>query len=368
MTERRPKASEVESKASGQVASAPGRLRPDIREVARLAGVSIATVSRAFNKPDSLRPETKARVLRAANQINYIPDSAARALVSSRTRRIGAVIPTINDSIFAQFVEALQQRLAEAGYALLLGVSDFNSTAEARELRGLIEGGVDAVLLCGAARDESVYELLTSRGVPYLNYNILRPGAAHPSIGCDYRKSAFKAANYLLELGHRNIALVDHILERNDAAKERMAGGTEALRSHGLHVAREQTYQSEYSIENGRRALTYLLSHNPDLSAILFGNDVLAVGALLEAQRLGIDVPGDLSLIGFDDLELAAQISPGLTTIRVPTDEMGHRAAENLLLRLGNKEAPHTLEIETELVLRATTAPAGSPPIADPEQ
>jgi LacI family transcriptional regulator len=169
MTERRPKASEVESKASGQVASGPGRLRPDIREVARLAGVSIATVSRAFNKPDSLRPETKARVLRAANQINYIPDSAARALVSSRTRRIGAVIPTINDSIFAQFVEALQQRLAEAGYALLLGVSDFNSGAEARELRGLIEGGVDAVLLCGAARDESVYELLTSRGVPYLN-------------------------------------------------------------------------------------------------------------------------------------------------------------------------------------------------------
>lgn len=335
-----------------------------IRDVARAAGVSIATVSRAFNRPEAVSAETRERVMAAAQRLTYIPDGAARSLSSQKSFRVGVVIPTMDDSIFARFVEALQRHLGSIGYALLIGVDRFDSQAELAEIRGLIESGVDAVVLCGAQRGPATYELLRTRALPYLITHVHAPDAAQISVGYDNREGAATAAHYLVDLGHREIGVMDYPPERNDRAALRMAAVAEALAARGLELRPERRIERPFSIEEGRIGLRLLLAQDPRPTAVFCGNDILAVGALFEAQAQGIAVPEALSIIGYDDLELAAQVTPALTTVHVPTGEMGARAAEILSLMLSGKQVPRTTRIGTDLIIRSTTGPAPRRPAA----
>ena len=329
-----------------------------IRDVAREAGVSIATVSRAFNKPEFVNTETRERVLQAAKLLMYIPDGAARSLSSQKSYRVGAIIPTMDDSIFARFVESLQRRLGEIGYALLIGIDQFDAAVELKEVRSLIESGVDALVLCGAQRSDETYELLCTRSLPYLITHVHAPDAEQISVGYDNLKGAARAADYLLDLGHREIGVMDYPTERNDRAALRVAGVVEALKARGVVLPPERFVERPFSIEEGRIGLRLLLAQDPPPTAVICGNDILAVGALFEAQAQGIAVPETLSIVGYDDLELAGQVTPALTTVHVPTGEMGARAAEILLMMLAGQAAPHATRIETNLVIRGTTGPA----------
>ena len=328
-----------------------------IRGVACEAGVSTATVSRVFNRPDTVKSQTRERVLEAAKSLNYIPDSAARALSSQVTRRIGALIPTMNDSIFACFIDALHLRLSKDGYTLLVGIYNFDPQTETKELHSLIESGVDGIVLCGSQRSIELYNLLERRQIPFLNANIYTPDSPHPSVGPDYRSSMAEATRYLLDLGHRSIGLIDDAPHLNDRADERLAGIKEALKDRGLDLPGECHVERSFSFEGGRNGLSALLKHTSNLTAVICGNDVLAIGALFEARDRCISIPDELSIIGFDNLELAAQTSPDLTTINVPTGEMGARAAEKLLLTLANKPASHATHIKTNLIIRGSTGP-----------
>ena len=333
-------------------------LHSGIRDVAREAGVSIATVSRAFNKPEFVNAETREKVFDAAQRLRYIPDGAARSLSSQKSFRVGAVIPTMNDSIFARFIESLQRRLGDIGYALLVGIDRFDSELELKEVRSLIESGVDALVLCGALRAEETYELLRSRRLPYLITHVQTSGAEQISVGYDNLTGAARATDYLLDLGHRVIGVIDYPPTRNDRAALRRAGVEQALAGRGLELPPERCVDRTFSIEDGRVGLRMLLAQDPAPTAVFCGNDILAVGALFEAQAQGIVVPERLSIIGYDDRELAGQVTPPLTTVHVPTGEMGARAAEVLSLMLAGKPAPSATRVDTNLIIRGTTGPA----------
>ncbi len=328
-----------------------------IRDVAREAGVSIATVSRAYNRPDSVKQKTLERVFEAARRLKYIPDSAARALGSKTSRRIGVLIPTIDDSIFARFIGALQQQLSKSKYTLLVGVYDFDPEYEAKELHSLIESGVDGLVLCGAKRSNDLYELLQGRNIPFINASIYVPESPHPSVGPDFRSAATDLTRYLLDFGHQKIGFIDLPSDTNDRAALRLAGIVDALESECLTLPSERHIERPLSIEDGRIGLRTLLEHTPDLTAVICGNDVYAIGALFEAKDLGITVPEEMSIVGFDNLELSAQVSPGLTTVNFPTAEMGARVAEKLLMILMGKPTPHAIRIETNLIIRGSAGP-----------
>ncbi|MBL4757498.1 MAG: LacI family DNA-binding transcriptional regulator [Rhizobiales bacterium] len=328
-----------------------------IRDVAREAGVSTATVSRTFNRPDSVKHQTLERVFEAARKLNYIPDSAARAMGSKVSRRIGVLIPTIDDSIFTRFIGALQQRLSKDRYTLLVGVYDFDPEYEANELHSLIESGVDGVVLCGARRSNDLYELLQGRNIPFVNASIYSPESPYPSVGPDFRSAAKELTRYLLDFGHRKIGFIDLASDTNDRAALRLAGIVDALEPECLSLPNERHIERPLSFEDGRIGLRTLLEYTPDLTAVICGNDVFAIGALFEAKDLDISVPGELSIVGFDNLELSAQISPGLTTVNFPTAEMGARVAEKLLMTLMGKPTPHAIHIETNLIIRGSSGP-----------
>jgi len=335
-----------------------------IREVARAAGVSIATVSRAFNRPEVVNAETRERIMAAAQSLTYIPDGAARSLSSQKSFRVGVVIPTIEDSIFARFLEALQQRLGNIGYALLIGVDRFDAEREVTEVRHLIESGVDAVVLCGAQRSPETYELLEALALPYLITHVHAQDETQISVGFDNREGAAMAIHYLVDLGHQEIGVIDYPPARNDRAGLRLAGVIEALTERDLELPPALRIERPFSIEEGRVGLRQLAAQNPRPTAIFCGNDILAVGALFEAQAQGIAVPEELSIIGYDNLELAAQVAPALTTVHVPSSEMGAQAAKILSLMLSDKSVPRRTRIGTALIIRNTTGPARRRPAA----
>jgi LacI family transcriptional regulator len=330
---------------------------PKLSDVAILAGVSTATVSRCLNGPGSVRPALRERVEAAVRRLGYVPHGAARALASQRSKTIGAVVPTFDNAIFASGIQALQRRLSEAGYTLLLACSDYDPANELRQIESLVARGVDGVMLVGEARDPRVYRLLAAKSLPYVNAWIYKAASAHPCVGFDNREAACRLARYIIDIGHTEIAMIAGITVHNDRAAERVAGVRQALAERGLRLAPGRLVESPYNIADGRLALRQVLSAARPPTAVICGNDVLAFGALFEAQRQGIEVPDRLSISGFDDLELASQLDPPLTTMRVPTAEMGRRAAEYLLARLGNRPTQECVALEVGLTVRGTTAP-----------
>lgn len=330
---------------------------PTLEDVARQAEVSTATVSRYFSAPEKVRPALRLRVREAIDRLGYTPHGAARALASQRSNTVGAVIPTLDNAIFATVVQALQKELAAEGRTLLLAASDYDPERERSQVENLIVRGVDGLMLTGEARDPGIYALLERRGIRYVSTYVHHPHSAHPTIGFDNRAAMSKLVGYLHDLGHRSFAMIAGIPDNNDRASERIAGVTDALESKGLHLAERRLLRCAYSIEAGRQALAQLMDLDQRPTAIVCGNDVLALGALLEARAHRLRVPEDLSITGFDDLDLAKEIPPGLTTIHAPLKAMGRRTAAYLLEPLADSSKVLHAELAAELVVRGSTAP-----------
>jgi LacI family transcriptional regulator len=331
--------------------------QPRLADVAHLAAVSTATVSRVLNQPDAVTPQLRKRVHAAVETLGYVPHGPARALASRRSNTIGAVVPTIDNAIFARNLQALQARLFQSDLTLLLASSDYSYEREQREVQSLVERGIDGLILVGEAHERSVYRLLETKHVPYVNTWIYREDSPHPCVGFDNVQAAYQIGSYLLDIGHRNIAMVAGVRQGNDRAAARVDGVTAAMAERGIRFAPGHLVEHEYEIAEGRRAASRLLASPNRPTAIVCGNDVLAFGVLFECRARGINVPHDVSITGFDDLDLAANMDPPLTTIRVPAAEMGHRAAEYLLARLEKTPIPEKTELQAALVVRETTAP-----------
>ena len=332
-----------------------GSGRPTLDDVARRAEVSTATVSRFLSGPEKIRPAMRRRVQEAIDLLGYTPHGVARALASQRSNTIGAVVPTLDNAIFAAVIQTLQKELAAQNQTLLVAASDYVPEREREQIEALVVRGVDGLMLTGAVRDPAIYAQLTGRGIRYVNTYIHDSESPHPTIGFDNRRAMHKLVGYLHDLGHRDFAMIAGIAEGNDRAQARIRGTHDALRMKGLTLAADNLLERPYSMSAGRAALRRLMTKGEPPSAVLCGNDVLAVGALLEAAAMGLEVPRDLSVTGFDDLDLAKEIPPGLTTIHAPLEEMGRKTAAYLLQELSDGEEPPHIELPAELVVRGST-------------
>ncbi len=333
-----------------------GSGRPTLEDVAEAAGVSTATVSRCLSHPEKVRRELRRRVGEIIARLGYSPHGAARALASSRTNTIGAVIPTLSNAIFASVVQTLQGALAAKGRTLLLAASDYDHAREAQQIGNLVVCGIDGLMLTGEERDPAVYELLQRRQIRKVCTYVYHPHSPHSTIGFDNAAAMRRLVAYLHDLGHRRMAMIAGLSQGNDRARERIEGVKAALAERDL--APSAVLERDYGVNEGRQALQLLMAAAEPPTAILCGNDVLALGALLEVARLGIAVPGRISITGFDDLVLAREIPPGLTTIHAPLAEMGRQAADYLMASTAAEATPLHRELPADLVVRGSSGPA----------
>lgn len=334
------------------------KLNVRLADVARAAGVSLSTASRALGDAAVVQEDTRARVREAAAMLGYLPHGAARALATQRSRTIGAVFPPVDNPIFAAATQALAHELASRGYTLLLATHEYDPGAELAAARALLERGVDGLVLVGMDHHPDLYRMLAQSGVPYeLAWSIDPAGYQH-CIGVPHRLAAIRLTQHLLDLGHREFAAVAGRTARNDRARDRLAGTRETLASHGLDLPPERVVETEFTVGHGRRALRDLLDRAPGFTAVVCGNDVLAIGVLHECTRRRIEVPRQISVAGFDDIEMAAVTTPPLTTVRVPAADIGRLAAERMLARLAGTHVAPVEELRVELIVRESTGRA----------
>jgi LacI family transcriptional regulator len=328
-----------------------------LSDVAKRAGCSAATVSRVLNKPDRVDPAARERVDAAIAELGYLRNGAARALRSRRTRTIGAIIPTLDHAIYAHLLSALQACTSEHGYSLLVTTSGFQIEQELRQARLLVERGAEGIVLVGHTHSAALYTALETNGIPFVNTYTYKPDSPHASVGFDNRAASRQIVDYLIDLGHRDFAIMVGFQKDNDRVKDRVAGVLDAIAARRIVTSPPMVVEEPYSIEGGREGLRRILGTTPGPTAIICGSDVLAFGAIIECDSMGVAVPQQVSIAGFDDLEFAAHLRPPLTTIRVPAAEMGRRAGELLIARIGGQPHAAHYPLETNLILRRSTAP-----------
>jgi LacI family transcriptional regulator len=337
--------------------------RVRVEDVAAVAGVSGATVSRLINRTGPVSPILRERIERAVAQLGYVPNGAARALASHRTRAVGVIIPTLENANFAISAEGAQRYLIKAGYQMLVASSDYDPAQEWAHIQSLVAHGIDGIILVGARRSEEVTEYLRMRRLPYVvTWSLAEKDT--PSVGFDNSEAARQLAKHLLDLGHRQVGVIAGLTENNDRAAARLDGVRRAFRERGLEFPRELLIERPYRIVEGQLALRALLAMSPPPTAVICGNDQLAFGALIECHRQGIGVPDQVSIVGFDDLEFASQLLPPLTTIHVPAEEIGRRAAAFLVDRLNGRASPMTTEVAVSLVVRGSSGPPPASAVA----
>ncbi len=328
------------------------RPRPRLVDIAAAAGVSLATASRSLAQPDIVSPETRARVRAAALRLGgpHALDTA-RSLPGSG---IAAIVPTLDNPIFARALQAMQALLAGAGRHLLVASSDYQPEIELSVLRGLLARGVDGVILVGAQRSPEAWELLESADVPVVL--TWCDDARFDAVVVDNHAAGRIAAEHLIELGHTRLGVVCGATRQNDRQRARVEGVRQALTAHGLDLPEWRVAEQEFTLAGGRTGCAALLALAEPPTAIVCGIDQLAVGCLVEAQSRGISVPGALSVVGIDNLEMAAHLSPALTTVHVPTARIGEAAAGLMLARLRGEPAQRLVELPIELVVRRSSA------------
>ena len=333
---------------------------PTLQDVALAAGVSTATVSRCLNFPDHVAEPTRLKVQAAIAQLGYSPNFGAKAMAARRTNTIGAIIPTMENAVFARGLQAFQEELREHGFTMLVASTSYRADIEEEQIRSLVARGADALLLIGHDRAPEIYDFLETQGVPALVTWAFDPSVARPSVGFDNAAAMQAMAGEVVALGHRNLALISADVARNDRAAARVLGVQRAMIIAGLNPDHLNIIQTPYGIEEGAAAFAQIMTGEHTPTAIFCGNDVLAVGALRAARERGIRVPQDVSIIGFDDIQLAQITHPPLTTVHVPHREMGRRAALALVQLVNHGVALQTVELPAHSVIRGTLGPAPS--------
>ncbi|MGB0532570.1 MAG: LacI family DNA-binding transcriptional regulator [Paracoccaceae bacterium] len=331
---------------------------PTLQDVADLAAVSTATVSRCLNNSGHVTEKTRLKVQQAIQTLGYSPNFGAQALAAKRTNTIGAIIPTMENAIFARGIQAFQETLAENGITLIIASCSYRPELEEEQIRSLVARGADALLLIGQSRPAATYQFLARRNIPYVLAWAHKKDSQHCYIGFDNQAAAQTITRQVLELGHRNLGVIVGLTRNNDRARDRITGIEHAIADYGAQTAPLQVIEAEYTFQEGAKALDQLLANPTPPTAVICGNDVLAVGAVKRAKQLGLAVPEDLSITGFADIEVSELIDPELTTVHVPHREMGIAAAKSLIAMLKTQTPVESHLLETRIVNRQSLGPA----------
>jgi LacI family transcriptional regulator len=336
--------------------------RTTLRDVARLAGVHPATASRALNEETRalVNEDTARRVLRAAEEVGYRPNPIARGLKTNRSYTIGVLIPDLNNPLFPPILRGIEDRLEVAGYTPLIANTDNDPERELLDTQAMRARQVDGIIAATARRDHGLFDEVVAAGLDLVLVNRWLPDVAISSATADDRKGQRLAVQHLTDLGHRSIAYIAGPLDYSTGF-DRREGFLEAVRGAGLEPDPALIVVSEAFTESeGTRLCGALLDGGREFTAIAAANDLLALGCLDAFAERGVDCPGEISVVGFNDMPFAARFQPPLTTIHIPHYEIGSAAAELMLERLqgADGETRH-IRLEPTLVVRSSTsAPA----------
>jgi LacI family transcriptional regulator len=321
-------------------------------DIARQAGVSPQTVSRAINDKGEIRPQTRERILRIADELGYCPNSIARSLATRRTQTAGLVVPDVSNPFFAEVARGIQDAACGADYQIFLCNSDENVEREMSAIRSLEAQRVDGLILCSSRLSDRRLAKLGERYQPLVLVNRRIAGLQAGCVVIDDARGMEEATRYLLALGHRHIGLLAGP-QNSRSGQERVKGYRRAMRTYDLDLPPEWLIYCPPQVEGGQRAARSLLRQVCELTALLAYNDLVAVGALRACVELELDVPQACAIVGCDDIPLAALVSPPLTTIHVPKYELGQQAMSLLLRMIERKEwKPDPVVLAPHLVTR----------------
>lgn len=353
----------IECQGTPEAAGPPVPVRVTIREIARLAQVSLGTVSNVLNNPKMVAPPTRARVLEAIEQTGFVRSTAAHQLRVGKSRTVGVVLLDIANPFFAEMVQGAEHVLRDKGYVLMVCSSDESTEREHRYLRVLEEHRVDGLLIAPVERDLKTVAALAGRGIPTVLLDRDAGSLDLCSVTVDDVRGGELAASHLIELGHEVIGLVNGPVSIRQCA-DRRKGARRALRRarHRPSTVLCEIAVSALTVDLGEEAVGPLLSSTPRPTAVMCANDLLALGVLKGLTNAGVGVPDDMALVGYDDVTFASMLSPALTSVRQPKYELGASAAELLLEETAesSRHEHRSVRFEPELVVRASSAGGGN--------
>lgn len=325
-------------------------------QVARRARVSTATVSRVLNNTGLVKNTTRARVLKAIEELKYSPNLHARSLAGGKSRSIGVIVSNIENPFFLDIYKAVEAGAHGAGYEVIMANTDYSSERLVTSVRLMIGRRVAGLAAIVSEMDGDLIEELTGNRIPVVFYDVGTPRRNITNIRVNYRRGMEKVTAYLYSLGHRRVGFVGHHATLGPINERAKAMLDAAVRYPDLRV---ETAADSDSLEGGRDAVRVLLAANPRLTAFVCVNDVMAVGALRELRDRGLRVPEDVSVTGFDNVNLARFCHPALTTLHIPRDQIGQTICE-CLMTPGHSLLEQEFVLEPELVVRDSTGPASA--------
>jgi len=325
-----------------------------IYDIARETGFAIGTISRVLNNAENVNPATRTAVLEVMERLGYQPNGVARSLASGSTRTVALVLPDLANPFFASMAAGVEEVADANDYTVLVCSGSSTAERERRYLRLLTARQVDGLLLVGSnlSIDELV-ESTSQTSVVQIDREV--KGADAVVVKLDHRLGGRMATEHLLDLGHTKVAFLGGDQD-NDAARARYWGYQDALRDRGVEPTAALATRGALDLEGGAAAMHGLLEQGREFTAVFASNDMMAIGAIGVLQDAGRSVPGDISVVGFDDSYLARYASPPLTTIRQSGDELGRRAAEILLSQIDKKTFPTRVILDPVLIVRASTS------------
>lgn len=323
-----------------------------LEDVAKEAGVSLGSASKALSSPEKVKPITLKKVMAAVEKMGYVRNGVARSLAARKTWRVAVLYPTLKNPMFSNSIDSLQQTLMELSYQLVIGSHEYNQQREVKVLQALVESGVDGVILVGTDHDDAVFQMLKKHDIPYLLMWSTDETSYPHTIGFSNRQAGYEMASYVIGKGHRKIAICGGPVEGNERSRQRRAGFLQAMEASGITIKPEWIIETPFSLDGGREAIKRLQQAGELPTVLICGTDLHAIGAMHQCQLCGIDVPETLSITGFDDIEFASAMTPGLTTVRVPMHDIGVQVARTIVAIIDNDAPVEPLQLETRIIER----------------
>lgn len=332
-----------------------GKSKVTLKDVSKAAGLSLITVSRALRQPETVHPDTREKIQKTIEDIGYVPNLVARALVSQKSDMVGVVVPVLYSSLFADFTQGAADVMRANGLQMLLGVSDRATSNEEEAVRTFIARQADAIIVTGFTHTDACRKMLTNFNGPVVETWNLRDEAIDIVVGYDNFRAAAEMTRYLIGKGYREIVMVGGAFENNDQATDRHAGFVAAMREAGREVRPDSivAVPNPTTIESGAELIMSLLDRPVKPDAVFIQAELPAQGAMLACLSHGIRIPEDVAIASFGDLILSALLPVPLTTIKVRSSEIGKRTAEMVLKRLKGEHIEETVQdVGYDLVIR----------------
>jgi LacI family transcriptional regulator, gluconate utilization system Gnt-I transcriptional repressor len=324
-------------------------------DIAAKAGVSLMTVSRALRQPSKVAPITLARIKSVVEEMDYVPNHVAGALAAKRSDYVVVIIPNLRAEIYSECVEGISKVCDAAGLKILLGVSGYSVETEYKLLESLMSHRPAGIILTGHTHLPETRELIRKRDVPVVETFNISNDPIGTCVGYSNFRSMYDLTTLMLDRGCSDIVHLCTSYAPNDRNADRRAGYAAAMRDRGLGEGAVKFLPTDFTYSGAGRAVSDYLDNVGTPDGIVCGGDILAIGALLELQRRNINVPQEIALAGFDDLELSAILSPAITTVRVPRRAMGEVAAEHLIRQIDGKGSKQRiLDLGYEIIRRET--------------